>query len=346
MFTGTDGRGLANGLDETARAMLADFLELDEADAQAAPDADEWAIREGEDWSVKQLVAHVSEIERDLVTEAMGIVGKPGLTVGKPAGTFWGEAQGHANDRPLSQIMEEFETVHAWTLEQIEALTDDDLTSAATHRGSGPTTVLTMLTGVVGHRRMHNFQGRSNLISLRGRREGRSPAEAYSVTGDGDTAIMLVDAPTSRWAPAAEALAAEGYRVVQHHFAACSSDIERLRDELEIGELWIGGTGSGAVDACKYAIMHADQIAGLLMANMPALPFHRDRPDDFSAVTVPALTLIGADHPQRDRVQERAGEFAASRVVVIDEAGRDLPGEQPEAVAGAIRDFLTAPARG
>ncbi len=346
MFTGTEGRALASGLVETAQAMIADFQDLDEADAQAAPDADEWAIKEGEDWSVKQLVAHLSEIERDLVTEAMGIVGNPGLTVGQPAGTFWGEAQGHANDRPLSQIIEEFETVHALTLEQIDTLTDDDLTNAATHRGSGPATVLTMLTGVVGHRRMHNFQGRSNLISLRGRRDGRSPDEAYSVTGDGASAILLIDAPTSRWAPAADALATEGYRVVQYHFAACSSDVERLRDELDIGELWIGGTGSGAVDACKYAIMHSDRSAGLLMANMPALPFHRDRSDDFSAVTVPALTLIGANHPQHDRIQDRAGEFAAGRVVVIDEAGRDLPGEQPEAVAAAIRDFLNTPASG
>jgi len=99
-------------------------------------------------------------------------------------------------------------------------------------------------------------------------------------------------------------------------------------------------------DACKYAIMHSDRSAGLLMANMPALPFHRDRSDDFSAVTVPALTLIGANHPQHDRIQDRAGEFAAGRVVVIDEAGRDLPGEQPEAVAAAIRDFLNTPASG
>jgi hypothetical protein len=342
MFTSDEGRALISGLEETSSALLAEFAGLDEEDAGAAPEADPSLAREGEGWSVKQLIAHVSEIERDLIEEALQIAGGPGVTVGHPLGALWGEAQRDANDRPFDEIVEESKTVHAWTLEQLESLTDADLEIDGTHRGSGPTTVLSALSIVVGHRRSHIFQARSNLVSLRGHREGRSPEEAYSVTGDGVPTVLLIDAAASRWDAVAAALSANGYGVVQYHFGPQTSDIDRLRGELSIDELWIGGSGFGAVDACKYVIAHPDRVNGLVMANMPILPFYRDRPDDFSAVTVPTLTLVGENYVQVERARERATEFADGTVLVIDDSGRDLPGEQPDAVAAAIGDFVPA----
>jgi hypothetical protein len=340
LFSDTPGTDLIAGLKETSASLISEFEQLDEADAGETPGFDEWAIREGEDWSVKQLIAHLTEIERDLVTEAVEFAGHPGGEIGQPVGTLWGSAQNVANERPMTAIVDAFQEVHEWTLNQLAPLTDEDLKKEATHRAMGTTTVLTALSGVLGHRRMHLFQARSNLVSLQGHRDGRSPEGQYSVYGDGELTVLLVDSGTSHWDPISTALAADGARVVQHHFVAQSSDVERLREELDVGELVIGGTASGAVDACKYAIVHSDQIRGLIMANMPILRFYRDRPDDFSAVNKPTLSLVGANHPQTELVKQRAAEFAQHRLVVIDDAGRDLPGEQPDAMIAAIKEFL------
>ena len=345
MLSSAEGKELISGLEETARSLATDFGDLDDDDAGQCPESDEWSIREGQDWSVKQLFAHVAEIESGLVDEALEIAARPAATIGRPPGALWGEAQRAANDRTLRDILEQCQSVHRATLERVKALSDDDLPKKGTHLGSGPATVLSSLTVVVGHRRMHIFQARSNLLSLRARRDGRVPTEAYSVRGDSGPWLLLIDGNTSRWDAVASELGSSGYRVVQYRFVAQSADIERLRAELGIGDLWIAGAAGGAVDACKYAVVHGDRLAGLVMANMGILPFYRDRPDDLSAVRMPALTLIGENYVQRDRVRERAAGFSNGSVLVMAGVGRDIPGEQPAAVIGAIRDFVRAHTR-
>jgi len=201
-------------------------------------------------------------------------------------------------------------------------------------------TVLSSLMVVLGHRRGHVFQNRSNLISLRARQAGQVPVEAYTVTGDGGPAILALGAAASKWDPVI-AMLGDGYRVVHYKFAALPQTIEQLRRDLDLRDFWIAGTASGAVDVCKFAFAHPEHLAGLVLVNLPILPFSRDgRPDDFSTITVPTLTLVGEGYPQAVRAQERGRQFPNGRVVLVSGAGRDVPREQPAAVAEAIRGFV------
>jgi pimeloyl-ACP methyl ester carboxylesterase len=236
------------------------------------------------------------------------------------------------------------ERVNQQTMERLASLADDDLPKQGTHRGYGPVTVQSSLMIVLSHRRGHVFQSHSNIVSLRAQREGRVPSEAYTVAGSGPT-IVLLDAASSRWDAVAPLLAGSGYRVAQYKYAALPPDIEQLRNDLGADELWLAGTATGAIDAVKYALVHPRRTAGLVMVNMPLLPFWRDRADDFSSVTMPALTLAGEQHPHAGRLQERGNQFSGNRSAVIPGAGRDVPREQPQAVADAIRSFVPVAAR-
>lgn len=332
MFTSAEGRELMRGLEETGHALAAQFSLLDETTAAASP--------EGEEWSVKQNIAHISETEPGLVEEALAIAAQPGSLVGHPPGALWGEAQYTANGRPLGDLIREFETVNRETLRRVAALADDDLTKPGRHRGYGDVTVHSTLMVVLQHRRAHLFQNHSDLISLRARQEGRVPAEAYTVTGDGGPVLLLLEAAASRWDPVV-GLLSDGYRTVHYKFAALPGDIERLCGDLELGKVWVAGTAGGATDAYKFALTHPERPAGLVLVNLSILPLARDgRPDDFDSVAVPTLSIVGAGHPHAVYMQERGRQFPRGRVVVVPGAGRDVPREQPEAVAQAIRDFV------
>jgi hypothetical protein len=332
MFASQEGRDLMQGLEETGRILATEFNHLDEAMTAASP--------EPEEWSVKQNIAHISEIEPGLVDEAVVIAAQPGALIGHPPGALWGEAQHTANGRPLAELVREFEVVNRDTLARVAVLTDEDLTRTGTHRGSGMVTVYGALMVALGHRRGHIFQNRSNLISLRAQQEGRVPPEAYTMTGNGGPALLLLDATVSKWDPVIAALGSR-YRIIHYKFAALPPTIEQLRRDLDLRTLWIAGTAAGAIDACKYAFAHPEHVAGLVLVNLPILPFSRDgRPDDFGRITAPTLTLVGENHPQAVPAQERGRQFPSGRVVVMAGAGRDVPREQPAAVAEAIRRFV------
>lgn len=332
MFSSPEGRELIQGLEETGRALVSEFNDLDEATAGVSP--------EPEEWSAKQNIAHLSEIEPGLVDEALAIIADPDTPIGHPPGALWGEAQNTANGRPLAELVREFDAVNRDTLQRLAALTDADLSKPGTHLGFGNVTVHSTLMVVLGHRRGHLFQHRSNMVSLRARHAGRVPPEAYTVTGDGGPTLVLLDAAASKWEPVIAALS-NGYQLVNYKFAALPQTIEQLRLDLDLGEFWLAGTSSAAIDACKYALVHSGRPAGLVLVNMPVLPFSRDgRPDDFGRVKVPTLTLVGEGYPQAALAQERGRQFPNGRVVVVSGSGRDVPRERPAAVAEAIRAFV------
>ncbi len=332
MLNSPAGHELIQGLEETGRTLVTEFTDLDEASATTVPDPEEW--------SAKQNIAHLSEIEPGLIDEALAIIADPDTPIGHPPGALWGEAQNAANDRPLADLVREFDAVNQDTLQRLTALTDADLVRSGKHRGFGNATVQSTLMMVLAHRRGHIFQHRSNLISLRARQAGRVPSEAYAVTGDRGPALVLLDAAASKWTPVATELGKE-YRIVHFKYAALPPTIEQLGRDLHLSEFWLAGNASGAVDACKYAFAHPERLTGLVLVNLPVLPFSRDgRPDDFGSIKVPTLTLVGEAYPQAALAQERGRQFPNGRMVVVPGSGRDLPGEQPAAVVEAIRAFV------
>jgi hypothetical protein len=332
MFSSREGRDLLQGLEETGRALETEFSQLDEVVAATSP--------EPEEWSIKQNIAHLSEIEPGLVDETLTIMADPETSIGHPAGALWGEAQDTADTRPLREIIQEFAEVNRETIHRLGALTDADLARRGTHRGFGDVTVQSSLMVVLSHRRGHLFQMRSNLISLRAQQAGRVPPEAYTVVGDGGSPILFLDAVGSKWDPVIAALR-DRYRIIHYKFAALPRTIEQLRRDINLRDFWIAGTASGAIDACKFAFAHQEHLAGLVLANLPILPFSRDgRPDDFGGITVPTLTLVGEEYPQLVQAQARGRQFPTGRVVVVPGAGRDVPREQPQVVAEAIRRFV------
>jgi hypothetical protein len=305
-----------------------------------------WAMPGPEDWSIKQSIAHISETEPGLVEEALELVTRPGATIGHPPGALWGEAHRTANERPLAEIIAEFEAVNRGTLARVAALTDEALTKPGTHLGYGPVTVLSTLMVVLQHRRSHIFQNASNLISLQRQREEHVPRDAYADSGGSGPAVLLLDGGASRWDPVVPSLA-DGYRVLHYRYAALAGDIDQLCRDLDLRRPWIAGAASGAVDACKYALLHPDQVGGLVLVNLSILPFSRDgSPDDFSGITAPTLHIVGATHPNARQMEERGRQFPNGRVVVLPAAGRDVPREQPAAVAEAIRAFMPVAVRG
>jgi hypothetical protein len=332
MLSSPAGRELIQGLEETGKALVSEFIELDDVAAGESPEPDEW--------SAKQNLAHLAEIEPGLVAEALSIITNPDTTIGHPPGTLWGEAQDTANSRPIADLVREFDAVNAQTLERLALLNDEDLSRPGKHRGVGDVTVQGALLVVLAHRRGHLFQHRSNMVGLRGRQAGRMPADAYSIVGEGEPTLVLVDAAASKWGPVATELS-RGQRVVHVRVGALPSTLEQLRRDLNLREFWLGGVASSAVDACKYAFAYPERLAGLVLVNLSVLPMSRDgRPDDFSAIRAPTLTLVGEGYPQATLAQERGRQFSNGRTAVVSGAGRDVPREQPAAVTEAIRSFV------
>jgi len=222
----------------------------------------------------------------------------------------------------------------------LSVLTDADLTRRGKHHGLGDVTVQSALMIVLAHRRGHLLQYRSNLISLRARQDGRVPSEAYVMTSVWGPTLVLLDSASSNWDPVINTLSNE-FRIFNYKYAAVPATIEQLRQDLDLRDFWLAGIASGAIDACKYAFAYHDRLAGLVLVNMPVLPFSRDgEPDDFGRIRVPTLTLIGEGYPQVALAQERGREFPNGRIVVVSGSGRDVPREQPDAVADAICTFI------
>lgn len=337
MLTSVEGRDFMRGMEETGVAMATQFTQVDEATAAAHPGPD--------DWSIKQNIAHVSDTEPGLIDEAFELAANSGATIGHPPGALWGEAQHTADGRPLAEIIAEFAAVNRATLERLAKLTDEDFLKPGTHRGYGPVTVQSTLMVVLQHRRAHILQNHSNLVSLRIRREGRVPTDAYTDSGGGGAPVLFLDAAGSKWDPVLPELSGD-YRLIHYKYIALPADIEQLRQDLGFDTLWIAGTATGAIDACKYAFAFPAGVAGLVLANLPVLPFARDGgPDDFSVIAAPTLTLAGESHPHVVQLQERGRQFPNHRVQVVAGSGRNVPGEQPAATAAALRAFIPTAVR-
>src|SRR5262249_12709299 len=129
--------------------------------------------------------------------------------------------------------------------ERLNALTDADLSRPGKHLSFGNVTVQSTLMVVLGHRRGHLFQHRSNLVAMRAQHDGRVPAEAYAISGAGGPTLVLLDAVASKWDPVVAALGGD-YRIVQVKVAAFTTTLEQLRRDLNLDELWLAGMASSA----------------------------------------------------------------------------------------------------
>ena len=128
------------------RDELTDALEAARAKLDAALDglsAEELtALGPVGDWSVKDLLAHVTAWDVDLLTN-LGKV-KRGL---KPGRTQWNkaliQAQNEAwhtelRDRPLERVLADYDGVHAQVLKAVQGLSDQELESPADWLGGKP----------------------------------------------------------------------------------------------------------------------------------------------------------------------------------------------------------------
>ncbi|MBI2871619.1 MAG: DinB family protein [Chloroflexi bacterium] len=124
------------------------------------------------EWSVKQNLAHVAEVEREMVAEA-----RRGCHGDTPEVGFAGEGQysitqERANSRPLADLLLDLDLARQRTAQATQDMGEGELQHRVRHRRFGELSVLQLLRAVYRHDRMHADQVEQALKALTPRQQG------------------------------------------------------------------------------------------------------------------------------------------------------------------------------
>ena len=142
---------LLEKLEEERGRLLERMLDPPEPQASRSPGEEEW--------SVKQNLAHVAEVEREFVAQALQGVRGDVQEVGHSGEEQWTRSQEMANERPLEDLLHELRQTRQDTVHAIQSIPEEALVSYhVRHVRMGELTLLQLLRVIYRHDRQHTDQ--------------------------------------------------------------------------------------------------------------------------------------------------------------------------------------------